>query len=71
MRKILLAVDASKGSDACVKACARIFSAAPPESVILLHVQQLGGGPTLMHDRMSDIVKAVVSKAEVPVLLAR
>lgn len=54
MRKILLAVDASKGSDACVKACARIFSAAPPESVILLHVQQLGGGPTLMHDRMSD-----------------
>lgn len=54
MRKILLAVDAGKGADACVKLCARIFSAAPPESVVLLHVQQLGGGPTLMHDRMSD-----------------
>ena len=54
MRKVLLALDAAKGSDACVKACARIFAAAPSRSVILLHVQQLGGGPTLMHDRMSD-----------------
>jgi nucleotide-binding universal stress UspA family protein len=54
MRKILLALDAAKGSDACVRVCARIFSAAPPKSVILLHVQQPGGGPTLMHDRMSD-----------------
>ena len=54
MRKILLALDAAKGSDACVTACGRLFSAAPPKSVILLHVQQLGGGPTLMHDRMGD-----------------
>jgi len=54
MQKILLALDAAKGADECVKTCARIFAAAPPKSVILLHVQQLGGGPTLMHDRMSD-----------------
>jgi nucleotide-binding universal stress UspA family protein len=54
MRKILLALDAAKGSDTCIQACARIFGAAPPKSVILLHVQQPGGGPTLMHDRMSD-----------------
>jgi nucleotide-binding universal stress UspA family protein len=54
MRKVLLALDAAKGSDECVKACARIFAAAPPKSVVLLHVQQLGGGPTLMHERMSD-----------------
>lgn len=54
MRKILLALDAAKGSDVCVKACARMFAAASPRSVILLHVLQLGGGPTLMHDRMSD-----------------
>ncbi len=54
MRKVLLAVSSSKGSDAGVKACARIFSAAPPELVVLLHVQQLGGGPTVGHERMSD-----------------
>ena len=54
MRKVLLALDAAKGSQRCVLACARLFSAAPPKQVILLHVQQLGGGPTLMHDRMSD-----------------
>lgn len=54
MRKVLLALDAAKGSDDCVSACARLFSAAPPATVILLHVQQLGGGPTLMHQRMSD-----------------
>ncbi len=54
MQKILLALDAAKGSDECVKTCARIFAAAPPKSVILLHVQQPGGGSTLMHDRMSD-----------------
>lgn len=54
MRKVLVAVSSSKGSDACVKTCARVFSAAPPKSVILLHVQQLGGGPTVIHERMSD-----------------
>lgn len=54
MRKVLVALDAAKGSAGCIDACVRLFSAAPPESVILLHVQQLGGGPTLMHDRMSD-----------------
>lgn len=54
MKTILLAVDMSKGSSACVETCARIFSAMPPESVILLHVEQVGGGPTLMHDRLSD-----------------
>ena len=54
MRKILLALDAAKGSDTCIRVCARIFGAEPPKSVILLHVQQPGGGPTLMHDRMSD-----------------
>lgn len=54
MRKVLVAVDAAKGSDACVKACAEIFSRAPPKTVIVLHVQQPGGGPTVMHERMSD-----------------
>ncbi|MDH3318581.1 MAG: universal stress protein [Betaproteobacteria bacterium] len=54
MRKVLLALDAAKGSAACVRTCARLFAGAPPKSVILLHVQQLGGGPTLVHDRMGD-----------------
>ena len=54
MRKVLLALDAAKGSDACVKICTRVFGATPPKSLVLLHVQQLGGGPTLLHERMSD-----------------
>lgn len=54
MRNVLLALDAAKGSAGCVDACIRLFAAAPPKGVILLHVQQLGGGPTFMHDRMGD-----------------
>jgi nucleotide-binding universal stress UspA family protein len=54
MNAILLPVDASKGSDACVDLFVRLFSAKPPQAVILLHVEQVGGGPTLMHDRISD-----------------
>jgi nucleotide-binding universal stress UspA family protein len=54
MNTILLPVDASKGSDACVDFFVRLFAAKPPQAVILLHVEQVGGGPTLMHDRISD-----------------
>ncbi len=54
MKTILLAVDLSKGGRACVETCARLFSPMPPEEVILLHIEQVGGGPTLMHDRISD-----------------
>jgi len=53
MKRILIAVDDSKGAKACIAAYIRSFSAQDPESVILVHVQQFGGN-TFMHDRMSD-----------------
>jgi len=52
--KILIAVDNSKGARASVDTCLRAFSGCSPETVILLHVQQYGGGGTLIHDRISD-----------------
>jgi nucleotide-binding universal stress UspA family protein len=52
--KILIAVDNSKGAKACVDTCLRTFSGSSPQTVTLLHVQQYGGGGTLVHDRISD-----------------
>lgn len=53
MKKVLIAVDDSKGAKACVATYIRSFSDQAPDSVILVHVQQFGG-KTFMHDRMSD-----------------
>ena len=46
--KILIAVDGSKGAKVSVDTCIRLFASCPPESVVLLHVQQYGGGSTLI-----------------------
>ena len=43
MKKILLAVDNSKGSERAVQTVASWVKAFQPESVVLLHVQQLFG----------------------------
>lgn len=53
MNKVLLAVDESKGGNACVSTCLRLFAARPPQEVVLLHVNELGG-KSLVHDRISD-----------------
>ena len=61
VKKILVPVDDSKGARASVAACARLFSDTPFESVILLHVRQLGG-TTLAHDRISDAELSTVQE---------
>ena len=43
MNNVLVAVDSSKGSRACVAVCARLFADRPPTTVILVHVVQYGG----------------------------
>jgi len=53
MNKVLLAVDESKGGNACVSTCLRLFASRPPQTILLLHVNQLGGR-SLVHDRISD-----------------
>jgi nucleotide-binding universal stress UspA family protein len=53
MNKVLLAVDDSRGGNACVSTCLRLFASRPPQMVLLLHVNQLGGR-SLVHDRISD-----------------
>jgi nucleotide-binding universal stress UspA family protein len=53
MNKVLIAVDDSKGSRACIKTFIRLFSGAPAKSVIIVNVEQFGGA-TMMHDRISD-----------------
>ncbi|MBI5042965.1 MAG: universal stress protein [Nitrospirae bacterium] len=53
MNKVLIAVDSSKGSRACIKTFIRLFSGAPAKTVILANVQQFGGS-TMIHDRISD-----------------
>jgi len=53
MKRVLIAVGGAKGSQACVTACAHLFSGRPPPAVILLHVMQYGG-PAAADDVTSD-----------------
>lgn len=53
MKKVLLALDDSNGAKVSVNTFIRLFSSTPPETTILLNVQQLGG-KTLIHDRLGD-----------------
>ena len=53
MNRVLVAVDGSKGSRACIETCVRLFAGRPPPAVILLHV--LGyGGPSAADGMSSD-----------------
>lgn len=53
MNNVLVAVDSSKGSRACVAVCARLFADRPPTIVILVHVVQYGG-PAAVDGLTSD-----------------
>jgi nucleotide-binding universal stress UspA family protein len=53
MNCVLVAVDGTKGSWACVTACGRLFAGRAPPAVILLHVMQYGG-PTAVDGLSSD-----------------
>jgi nucleotide-binding universal stress UspA family protein len=43
VNNVLVAVDSSKGSEACVAVCARLFAGRPQTTVTLVHVMQYGG----------------------------
>lgn len=53
MKKVLLAVDETKGSKAALNTFLDLFSCMRPDTVILLNVQQFGG-KSVLHDRISD-----------------
>ena len=53
MNCVLVAVDGSKGSWACITVCERLFSGREPPVVILLHVMQYGG-PTAVDGLSND-----------------
>jgi len=53
MKKVLLAVDDTIGSNTALRTFLDLFSCARPEAVILLHVEQFGG-KSVLHDRISD-----------------
>ena len=50
---VLVAVDGTKGSRACVALCAHLFAGRSPPAVILLHVMQYGG-PTAVDGLSND-----------------
>lgn len=53
MKKVLLAVDDTKGSKSTLRIFIDLFKCIRPEKVVLLHVQQFGG-KSVLHDRISD-----------------
>jgi nucleotide-binding universal stress UspA family protein len=62
MKCVLVAVDGSKGSWACIMACERLFSGRPPPAVVLLHVMQYGG-PTTVDGLSNDAELAELREA--------
>lgn len=62
MKRVLVAVDGTKGSWACITACERLFSGREPPSVILLHVMQYGG-PTAVDGLSNDAELAELREA--------
>lgn len=59
---VLVAVDGTKGSRACVETCARLFAGRTPAAVILLHVMQYGG-PTAVDGLSNDAELAELREA--------
>lgn len=53
MKKVLLAVDDTVGSNVALKTFLDLFPALRPETVIILTVE-LFGGKSVLHDRISD-----------------
>ena len=72
MKKVLLAVDETKGSKAALNTFLDLFSCMRPDTVILLNVQQFGG-KSVLHDRISDtdisVLLEVVKGTEIQELL--
>jgi nucleotide-binding universal stress UspA family protein len=62
VNSVLVAVDGTKGSWACIAACERLFAGGSPPAVILLHVMQYGG-PTAVDGLSSDAELAELREA--------
>lgn len=62
MNRVLVAVDGSKGSRACIEACVRLFTGRPPPTVILLHVLSYGG-PSAVDGMSNDAELAELREA--------
>lgn len=62
MNCVLVAVDGTKGSWACIMACERMFAGRSPPAVILLHVMQYGG-PTAVDGLSNDAELAELREA--------
>ena len=72
MKKVLLAVDDTKGSHSALNTFIDLFSCMRPDTVVLLNVQQFGG-KSVLHDRISDtdisVLLEVVKGTEIQELL--
>lgn len=53
MKKVMLAVDEGKGTEAVIKTFADLFSCARPETVVLLYVEKIEGR-SLMAEMLGD-----------------
>jgi len=62
MERVLVAVDGTKGSRACVEACVHLFAGKTAPAVILLHVMQYGG-PTAVDGLSNDAELAELREA--------
>ena len=62
MKKVLIAVDESKGSLRVIDTFMDIFSCMRPEEVILLYVEKLAGGP-LMDEMLGGTEMATMKEA--------
>lgn len=62
MNCVLVAVDGTKGSWACIKTCERLFAGRSPPTVVLLHVMQYGG-PTSVDGLLNDAEFAELREA--------
>ena len=62
MNCVLVAVDGTKGSRACIEACVRLFAGRPSQAVVLLHVMQYGG-PTAVDGLLNDAELAELREA--------
>ena len=74
MKKVLLAVDDTKGSHSALNTFIDLFSCMRPDTVVLLNVQQFGG-KSVLHDRISDtdisVLLEVVKGTEIQEILDR
>src|SRR3990172_7438066 len=62
MNRVLVAVDGSKGSRACIETCVRLFADRSAPTVILVHVLSFGG-PSAVDGMSSDAELAELREA--------